>query len=154
MTDHHSLQHLATTKLQHSRLVRWMNFLLDCDYTILYTPGQDNVVADCLSRRDDYGTGWWLDILLPHLQARQARYQDKAVGITSTPSSHLVNIVSATHVVVPSYAAVVAGSSSSHTPTPSIVRVFNFHALQNHTTEVVVLVRCVLIQLTNLPAAC
>ena len=54
-TDHQSLQswhkeHLDTPSGPASRWARWHETLAKFDLTVVYVPGKDNTVADCLSR--------------------------------------------------------------------------------------------------------
>ena len=55
-TDHQSLQswhkeHVATPSGPASRRARWHETLAKFDLTVVYVPGKDNTMADCLSRR-------------------------------------------------------------------------------------------------------
>lgn len=52
-TDHHSLQYLKTQSHLSPRQARWIEFLEEFDFEMIYRPGKDNVVADALSRRPD-----------------------------------------------------------------------------------------------------
>src|SRR6185437_11343452 len=54
ITDHRSLQYLATQDKLSARQTRWSEFLQQFDYEIRYRPGRDNQVADSLSRRPDH----------------------------------------------------------------------------------------------------
>ena len=50
-SDHKSLKYIF---MQHDRNMRqriWMEFLEECDFTLHYHPGKENVVADALSRK-------------------------------------------------------------------------------------------------------
>lgn len=49
-TDHHSLTFLRSWKLHCNRVIRWLMFLNQFDYTIEYVTGKENVAADVLSR--------------------------------------------------------------------------------------------------------
>ncbi|GJU53536.1 putative reverse transcriptase domain-containing protein [Tanacetum coccineum] len=51
-TDHKSLQHILDQKELNMRQCRWLKLLADCDFEILYHPGNANVVADALSRKE------------------------------------------------------------------------------------------------------
>jgi hypothetical protein len=50
-SDHKSLKYLFDQKELNMRQRRWMEFLKDYDFTLLYHPGKANVVADALSRK-------------------------------------------------------------------------------------------------------
>jgi hypothetical protein len=50
-SDHKSLKYLFDRKELNMRQRRWMEFLKDYDFTLLYHPGKANVVADALSRK-------------------------------------------------------------------------------------------------------
>jgi RNase H-like domain found in reverse transcriptase/Reverse transcriptase (RNA-dependent DNA polymerase)/Integrase zinc binding domain/Chromo (CHRromatin Organisation MOdifier) domain len=50
VTDHQSLQYVESNKMATSRLVRWRMQLADFDFDIRYERGEQNVVADALSR--------------------------------------------------------------------------------------------------------
>src|SRR3954453_17077951 len=54
ITDHRSLQYLATQDKLSARQTRWSEFLQQFEYEIRYRPGRDNQVADSLSRRPDH----------------------------------------------------------------------------------------------------
>ena len=50
-SDHKSLKYLFDQKELNMRQRRWMEFLKDYDFELLYHPGKANVVADALSRK-------------------------------------------------------------------------------------------------------
>ena len=50
LTDHHALKWLQDSRFHNSKLERWALALQEHDYKIDYQKGEDNVVADCLSR--------------------------------------------------------------------------------------------------------
>src|SRR4029077_11114324 len=52
-SDHHSLQYFFSQRTLSKRQVRWMEELADFDLTIKYVRGDQNGVADALSRRAD-----------------------------------------------------------------------------------------------------
>src|ERR1700680_1182957 len=54
ITDHRSLQYLATQDKLSARQTRWREFLQQFDFEIKYRPGKENDVADGLSRRPDH----------------------------------------------------------------------------------------------------
>lgn len=49
-TDHQALQWLDTKRHQNSKLERWALRLQEYDFTVKYKKGEENLVADCLSR--------------------------------------------------------------------------------------------------------
>ncbi|PAA84541.1 hypothetical protein BOX15_Mlig014170g1 [Macrostomum lignano] len=49
-TDHKPLQGLLNTKEPEGRLARWITFLQEINFKLLFRPGRENVVADALSR--------------------------------------------------------------------------------------------------------
>ncbi|KAK4702014.1 hypothetical protein P7C70_g4211, partial [Phenoliferia sp. Uapishka_3] len=50
LTDHDTLKHLKTQKTLSKRQARWTELLADYDYELSYIPGEQNTVADSLSR--------------------------------------------------------------------------------------------------------
>jgi len=50
-SDHKSLKYLFDQKELNMRQRRWIEFLKDYDFELLYHPGKANVVADALSRK-------------------------------------------------------------------------------------------------------
>jgi hypothetical protein len=52
-TDHQTLQNFDTQQDLSRRQLRWQEFLSHYDMTIIYIPGEDNMVADALSRVPD-----------------------------------------------------------------------------------------------------
>lgn len=53
MTDHHSLTHLLTYQNISRRQARWLETLSQFNLDFKYLKGEDNSVADALSRRED-----------------------------------------------------------------------------------------------------
>ena len=53
-SDHKSLKYLFDQKDLNMRQRRWMEFLKDYDFELLYHPRKANVVADALSRKTVY----------------------------------------------------------------------------------------------------
>ena len=56
-TDHQSLKYIFTQKDLNLRQRRWIEYLKDYDFQILYHPGKANVVADALSRKGKVDKG-------------------------------------------------------------------------------------------------
>jgi hypothetical protein len=56
-TDHKSLIHFQTQPMLSGRQTRWLETLADYDYVIEYVKGEENGVADALSRRGGLGDG-------------------------------------------------------------------------------------------------
>ena len=56
-TDHKSLIHFQTQPMISGRQTRWLETLADYDYVIEYVKGDENGVADALSRRGDLNGG-------------------------------------------------------------------------------------------------
>ena len=52
-TDHRSLEHLANFKNPPAIVARWLEFLSEFEFTILYRAGRSHTNADALSRRPD-----------------------------------------------------------------------------------------------------
>jgi len=52
LTDHQSLQYIGSSAMATPRQLRWAALMSEFDFKIKYTPGDTNVVADALSRRD------------------------------------------------------------------------------------------------------
>jgi len=50
-SDHKSLKYMFDQKELNMRYRRWMEFLKDFDFKLLYHPGKANVVADALSQK-------------------------------------------------------------------------------------------------------
>ncbi len=50
MTDHKALETLRTAQQHNRRLHHWALKLAVFDFEVRYRPGQQNMVADCLSR--------------------------------------------------------------------------------------------------------
>jgi RNase H-like domain found in reverse transcriptase/Integrase zinc binding domain len=48
--DHNPLQFIATMKDPTKRIARWLMWLQDYDFQVVYRPGKQNTNADCLSR--------------------------------------------------------------------------------------------------------
>jgi transposase InsO family protein/predicted aspartyl protease len=51
-SDHRSLEYFMTTKILTAKQVRWMEFLSDFNFQIVYTTGKSNLKADTLTRRE------------------------------------------------------------------------------------------------------
>ena len=68
-TDHQSLQiwhrqHVDTHSGPAARRARWHETLAKLDLSVLYVPGKDNTVADCLSRWAYQAGKAWMDICM------------------------------------------------------------------------------------------
>ena len=50
LTDHAALQWLDTARFSNCKLERWALRLQEFDFTVRHLKGEQNVVADCLSR--------------------------------------------------------------------------------------------------------
>ncbi|KAE9067590.1 hypothetical protein PF007_g28015 [Phytophthora fragariae] len=53
-TDHASLRTATSSPHLSQRMARWLSFFAECNFTVVYKPGKQNVLADALSRRSDY----------------------------------------------------------------------------------------------------
>ncbi|KAB5587545.1 Retrotransposable element Tf2 [Ceratobasidium theobromae] len=53
ITDHKNLEYFSQSKHLNRRQIRWMAFLADFNFQIVYRPGSQNKKADILSRRSD-----------------------------------------------------------------------------------------------------
>ena len=62
-TDHEPLTWVQSQKMLNRRQARWMEFLLQFQYEIVYGKGDENVVADALTRNLNVYDG--LDVELP-----------------------------------------------------------------------------------------
>jgi len=49
-TDHKSLEWLQSTRFDNNKVERWALRLQEFAFDVVYKPGEENVVADCLSR--------------------------------------------------------------------------------------------------------
>ena len=54
LTDHKNLEYFQTKRELNRRQARWMGFLADYNYRIVYRPGAQNRKADILSRREEH----------------------------------------------------------------------------------------------------
>ena len=54
VTDHKSLIHLLDQKGLSGRQARWLEWLSEFDFKILYVPGEENILPDALSRMYEY----------------------------------------------------------------------------------------------------
>ncbi|KAE8211322.1 hypothetical protein CF327_g4926 [Tilletia walkeri] len=54
VTDHESLKYLPTTRIASKRLARWVADFGEYPLELVYRRGEDNVVADAISRRSDF----------------------------------------------------------------------------------------------------
>jgi len=96
MTDHQSLVHLTTCKVNR-RLARFLETLLRYNITFCYVRGPTNVVADALSRREDYLGGEGEMTLVEqnsksfhsYFQQQVAKAEAVSSGASATPSTAL-----------------------------------------------------------------
>jgi hypothetical protein len=51
VTDHKNLVYFSTTRTLNRRQARWLSFLADYDFEIIFRPGAQHGQADALSRR-------------------------------------------------------------------------------------------------------
>jgi hypothetical protein len=56
-TDHKNLQYFREPQKLTGRQARWVTFMQDYNFTFEYIPGETNIVADLLSRRQDLNEG-------------------------------------------------------------------------------------------------
>ncbi|CAD6923626.1 unnamed protein product [Tilletia controversa] len=54
VTDHESLKYLPTTKIASKRLARWVADFGEYPLDLVYRRGEENVIADAISRRPDF----------------------------------------------------------------------------------------------------
>jgi hypothetical protein len=80
ITDHQSLQYLQSQPHLSPRQIRWLEFIQQFDFKIVYKPGKLNVVADALSRRSDHQPALPISSPLHHLN-------NLTLSSTSVPSS-------------------------------------------------------------------
>lgn len=81
VTDHNSLRHLLTQRVQTPEQQRYLRHLLGYDYKIVYRPGRCNQVADALSRKEN-----------PHKEGNYPDTNDDAqLQVLSSPTSPLLD---------------------------------------------------------------
>ena len=72
-TDHRTLQNFDTQRDLSRRQLRWQEFMSQYDMTIPYIPGEDNSVADALSRVPEGAfPGESADKVTPHFSSQVA----------------------------------------------------------------------------------
>jgi hypothetical protein len=74
-TDHRNLAKFMTTTKLTGRLARWWEQLSECQFQIQYRPGEENTVADALSRYGDETPEGTYDCILP-----RHRFSSKALA--------------------------------------------------------------------------
>lgn len=53
ITDHEALKYFSTKRLLNVRQAGWAELMSQCNFTITYRPGRDNVAADALTRKSE-----------------------------------------------------------------------------------------------------
>jgi hypothetical protein len=86
-TDHKSLKYLDTKPTLSARQTRWMETLAEFEYEIVPKRGEDNVVADALSRRADHQTLGLMESM------KNEKAQLTSVTITEIDSKGLIQLV-------------------------------------------------------------
>jgi hypothetical protein len=72
-TDHASLRTATSSPHLSQRMVRWLSFFAEYNFTMAYNPGKQNVLADALSRRPDYELAHAVSLVSPlHELIREA----------------------------------------------------------------------------------
>lgn len=69
MTDHHSLTYLLCQRTLSRRQARWLEHLADFHLDFQYIRGEDNTVADTLSRKEQVDTDDVVVSALTHLSS-------------------------------------------------------------------------------------
>ncbi|KOM26093.1 hypothetical protein LR48_Vigan230s000400 [Vigna angularis] len=81
-SDHKSLKYLFDQKELNMRQRRWLEFLKDYDFELLYHPGKANVVADALSRKAVH-----VSVMMVKELKRTTRDEDLPVSDSGTVQS-------------------------------------------------------------------
>ena len=113
-TDHRSLTHLFTQPSLSKRQLRWMEFLSEFDFTIEYIKGEQNVVADALSRRADHA----VESSDAAVQGAECRAQVTAVSSATSP---LLEEIKHAYTADPLCARVLAGDVGGYTVTDGVI---------------------------------
>ena len=74
-SDHEALKYLKAQANLHRRLAKWVEFIESFPYIIKYKKGNENVVADALSRKHMLLTQ--LDVKVPGLESLCDLYADR-----------------------------------------------------------------------------
>ena len=82
-TDHGALQWLATAGFENSKLERRAMCLQEFDYEVEYLPGDQNVVADHLSRHYSYMEAGSVTTVAGHLQPKDVSLRLRTPATTS-----------------------------------------------------------------------
>jgi hypothetical protein len=75
-TDHRNLAKFMTTTKLTGRLARWWEQLADCNFQVQYRPGEENTVADALSRYADESPERTYDCILPRHRFSSKAFAD------------------------------------------------------------------------------
>ncbi|KAE8962646.1 hypothetical protein PF011_g29307 [Phytophthora fragariae] len=88
-TDHASLRTATSSPHLSQRMARWLSFFAECNFTVVYKPGKQNVLADALSRRPDYELAHlaYLESLLYELIREAYADDDDLAGLVEVLSA-------------------------------------------------------------------
>ena len=78
-TDHKSLVHFQTQPMLSGRQTRWMETLSQFNYEIEYVKGEDNVVADAMSRRSDHNDGSVPEERMPRFVDNKSTFESSTI---------------------------------------------------------------------------
>ncbi len=110
-TDHRSLTHLFTQPYQSKRQLRWMEFLSEFKFEIVYVKGEENVVADALSRRADHAAE----------EPAAAEAVVAAVGTSAAASTQLLTDIKAAYAADSICEQILAGNSGGYTVKDGVI---------------------------------
>jgi hypothetical protein len=91
-SDHKNLQYFREAQKLTGRQARWVTLMQDYNYIFEYIPGEDNIVADLLSQRQDLNEGVSTEkqIMLPD-SLFQLRSVSSHMDKTTDPNNPLLN---------------------------------------------------------------